>query len=46
MSEPKMSVLILGENVLFLEKITLLGNFYITAASAGSDKSHHLVDKK
>ena len=46
MSELKMSVLILGENVLFLEKFTLLGNFYITAASAGSNKSHHSVDKK
>ena len=34
MSELKMSVLILGENVLFLEKFTLLENFYITAASA------------
>ena len=29
MSELKMSVLILGENVLFLEKFTLLGTLYL-----------------
>ena len=34
MSELKMSVLILGENVLFLEKIHCWEIFYITAAIA------------